>query len=138
VIVAVAASIATFIYQANKPPVEVVDGMPPGLLALRAGGAPLGGQRQERDGQARRGGRRRRSPAEVVILDAVAIPDLEYTALVALRELGDEARARGIERWIAGLSDQDRRMFERYGLGPGVRIFATLDDAVAAYVTRTG
>jgi hypothetical protein len=29
-------------------------------------------------------------------------------------------------------------MFERYGLGPGVRIFATLDDAVAAHLTRTG
>jgi sulfate permease, SulP family len=112
--------------------------MPPGLLALRPAGRLYAANAKNVTAKLVAVVDAADPPPKVVVLDAVAIPDLEYTALVALRELGDEARARGIERWIAGLSDQDRRMFERYGLGPGVRIFATLDDAVAAYLTRTG
>lgn len=133
VLVAVAASIATFIYQANKPPVEVVDGMPDGMLVVRPAGRLYAANAKNVTAKLAAIADAADPRPEVVVLDAVAIPDLEYTALVALRELGDEARERGLARWVAGMRPEQLRMLERFGLGPDVRIFATLDDAVAAF-----
>jgi sulfate permease, SulP family len=136
VLVAVAVSLLTFIYQANKPPVEIVEGMPDGMLVVRPAGRLYAANVKSVTARLAAIADAADPLPEVVVLDAVAIPDLEYTAVVALRELGDEARAHGLARWVTGLRPEQLRMLERFGLGPDVRTFATLDDAVAAFEER--
>jgi SulP family sulfate permease len=132
VLVAVVVSLAVLLYQANRPMVEVVDA-DAGLLALRPRGtlyfANVGRVRDQIiaavDAQAR--------PPEVVVIDVVAVPDLEVTALEVLARLGDDLRARGTATWVAGLSRPQREMVDRFGIDPKTRLFDAFKDAITAY-----
>jgi SulP family sulfate permease len=76
----------------------------------------------------------------ILVVDARAVPDLEYTGLEMLRTLRRDLEQRGVELWIAGLNPRPRQMLEASAAEEQVRIFATLRDAVEAHeaLTRTG
>lgn len=78
------------------------------------------------------------SPARVLLIDGRAVPDLEYTALETFRNLRRELDRRGVELWVAALNPRPLAMLEASGAAPGVRSFATLHEAVDAYVALRG
>jgi SulP family sulfate permease len=152
ILVAVAVSVLTLLYQANHPPIYVLarkrgtepfiaasgtnpeEKIYPGLLMVRTEGrmnfasAPnirdkLMSFIEEAD-------------PKVVIIDCSAIPDIEYTALQALSDLDERLCERGIALWLAGLNREPLRVLKRSPLGkkiePG-RIHPDLNAAINAY-----
>ncbi|OJF09738.1 SulP family inorganic anion transporter [Couchioplanes caeruleus] len=76
-----------------------------------------------------------------IVLAAEPVTDVDTTAADMLEALDRELDARGVSLVLAELKDPVRRKIDRYGLtGPldPAHFFPTLDDAVAAYRTRTG
>ena len=70
------------------------------------------------------------------ILDASAIPDLEFTALQALAGLNQELHTRGVTLCLAGLHRVPREMVQRALTlyeGPGVPLCDDVEAAVAAF-----
>ena len=68
------------------------------------------------------------SPPRVVVLDASAIPDMEFTALRALADLDHEVHTRGVALWLAGLHRVPGEMVQRALTlyeGPPVRCSTT-------------
>jgi sulfate permease, SulP family len=155
ILLAVAISLLTLLYQANHPPVYVMGREPgtetyrpltgehpedetvPGLLILRTEGylnfasGPEAGERMWvlfREARPR-----------VVILELSAVPDIEYTTLRALTATEATLRAKGVEIWLAGLNPRALAMVERSPLGAALgqgRIFINLRHAVRAYEAR--
>lgn len=155
ILIAVAVSMLTLLYQANRPAVYEVGRKPgtdvyrprrgehagdetiPGLLIVRTEGRmtfasapqvvePL----QELI---------RAAGPQVVILECSAIPDFEYTALKALTHAEEKLRAMGITLWLAALNPAALRVVERSPLGPVLgheRMFVDLHAAVRAFETR--
>jgi SulP family sulfate permease len=91
----------------------------------------------------------RRPPPRVVLLDLSAVNDLEVTALDRLADLAEDLHGRGMTLWVAAPSQRPLEMLRRAAelLGRtdlqadtgrlGVRVFRSLDDAVAAYEEQT-
>lgn len=76
-----------------------------------------------------------------IVLAAEPVTDVDITAADMLGALVDELDAQGTSLVWAELKDPVRRKMDRYGLTPAIgpaRFFATLDEAVAAYRSRTG
>jgi sulfate permease, SulP family len=155
ILVAVAISVLTLLYQATNPLVYAVGRKPgteiyrpltgehpedetlPGLLILRTEGrmnfasAPHVGERMLP--------MVRESRPRVVILECSAIPDFEYTALRALTVLEEKLRAAGITLWLSALNPEAFRVVERSPLGQTLgheRMFFNLREAVKAYEAR--
>ena len=91
----------------------------------------------------------RQPPPRVVLLDLSAVNDLEITALERLSDLAEDLHGRGMTLWVAAPGQGPLEMLSRAAklLGRtaldadtgrlGVRVFLTLDDAVAAYGDQT-
>ena len=152
IVIAVAISVLTLIYQANHPPVYSLRRKPgtdlyrphstqhphdealPGLLIVKTEGrmtfasAPHAGEGLAELVQG--------AQPRVVILECSAIPDFEYTALRTLVRAEEKMRERGVLLWLSALNPQAWGMVSRSSLadalGPN-RIFFTLGDAVKAY-----
>jgi sulfate permease, SulP family len=123
------ASILVMLYQANHPPVDVVH-EEDGIMVLRPRGRLYSANVRraiERVVAAVDGADPR---PRVVILDAVAIPDLEITAVAGMHDLADQLRERGAELWIAGLTPGERRMVERFEAPDELPLFETPREAI--------
>ncbi len=154
ILIAVAISILTLMYQANHPPVYAVaynreknvfrragehegDERVPGLLMLRTEG------RLTFANAANAGEKMKALVAEsnprVIVLECSAIPDIEYTALVMLAEAEQNLRARGITLWLAALNPNLLKVVDRSPLGVALgheRMFFNLSKAMEAYRGR--
>jgi high affinity sulfate transporter 1 len=152
ILVAVAISLLTLLYQANHPLVYAVRRKPgtdvfrpqsadhpddetiPGLLIVRTEGrmtfasAPQVRQRLRALVE--------EAKPEVVILECSAIPDFEYTALQALIEAERKLREGGVALWLTALNPQALNVVERSSLGHALgsgRMFFNLREAVTAF-----
>ena len=131
ILVAVFVSIIVLLYQANRPPVDVV-GEEEGVLVLRPRGR-LHFANMRRTSERIVAAIEASDPLpRIVILDVVAVPDLEITAVAGLHELGADLHERGTELWVASLTPGERRMIERYGDADPLTVFATPEDALTA------
>ena len=155
ILVAVAVSVLTLLYQGTHPLVYAVGRKPgtevfrpltgehpgdetlPGLLILRTEGrmnfasAPQVGERMWTLV-------REKTPA-VVILECSAIPDFEYTALRGLTAAEEKLRTEGISMWLSTLNPEALKVVERSPLGRALgheRMFFNLREAVKAFVAR--
>jgi high affinity sulfate transporter 1 len=76
------------------------------------------------------------SPVRWLVIDAVAINDVDFTAGEVLRQLHGECQERGIRLAFADVLPEVREELDRYGItelvGPGA-FYGTVADAVAAY-----
>jgi len=155
ILVAIAISIITLLYQANHPAVYAVGRKPgtevfrplsgehpgdetiPGLLIVRTEGrmnfasAPQVGERLRAlvEGAAPR----------VVILECSAIPDIEYTALQALIRAEEKLGEGGVALWLAALNPAALTMIRHSPLGRVLgdeRLFFNLREAVNAFEKR--
>lgn len=151
ILIAVAISLLTLIYQANHPPVYALaynrekdifrrtgehagDELVPGLLMLRTEG------RLTFANAANAGEKMKALVAEysprVIVLECSAIPDIEYTALVMLTEAEQNLRERGVSLWLASLNPDLLKLIERSPLGSALgrdRMFFNLSKALEAY-----
>jgi len=155
ILIAIAISILTLLYQSTHPPVYAVGRKPgteifrpltgehpedetlPGLLILRTEG------RMNFASAPRVGVHMRplisESGAKVVILEMSAVPDLEYTALRALTSMEATLHSYGITLWLAGLNPEVLKVIERSPLGEILgheRMFFNLREAVHTYETK--
>jgi sulfate permease, SulP family len=155
ILVAIAISLVTLIYQANHPLVYIVkrkagtdvfrprsadhpgDETPPGLLIVRTEGrmtfasAPHVRERLAALIEEAR--------PRVVILECSAIPDFEYTALRTLIRAEEKMREGGISLWLSALNPLALEIIRRSALGEVLgteRMFVNLRDAVNAYEKR--
>lgn len=152
ILVAVAISVLTLIYQANHPLVYAVGRKPgtdvfrpltgehpgdetiPGLLIVRSEGrmtfasAPHVGERIW--------GLVDEAQPKVVILECSAIPDFEYTALRSLINGEEKLRERGIALWLTTLNPNALAVVKSSSLGQTLGdecMFFNLREAVQAY-----
>lgn len=154
ILIAVAISIVTLLYQANHPPVYAVawnrekaifrragdderDETFPGLLMLRTEG------RMNFANAANAGEKMQvlvaRTQPRVIVLECSAIPDIEYTALTMLVEAEQKLSARGVSLWLAGVNPDMLKIIERSALGAALgreRMFFNLRQALEAYLAR--
>ena len=155
ILVAVAISLLTLLYQANHPLVYAVRRKPhtdvfrpqspdhpddetiPGLLIVRTEGrmtfasAPWVRQRLQALVQ--------EAHPQVVILECSAIPDFEYTALQDLIEAEQKLRENGITLWLTALNPEALNVVNRSALGKALttdRMFFNLRDAVTTFEQR--
>ena len=131
IVVAVFVSVAVLLYQANRPPVDVVQ-EEPGVLVLRPRGRLNFANVRLTNERIVAAIDAVDPPPRVVILDVVAVPDLEITAVAALHELADDLRDRGTRLWVARLTPVERQMMERYGGSDAIRLFVSPAEAVTA------
>ena len=151
ILIAVAVSLLTLMYQANRPPVYAVaynrekdifrragehedDEMFPGLLMLRTEGrltfanaANAAEKMQALVAKAK---------PRVIVLECSAIPDIEYTALVMLTEAEQKQRARSVSLWLAAVNPDLLKMIERTPLGAALgheRMFFNLRKALETW-----
>lgn len=152
ILIAVAISVLTLMYQANHPPVYAVayqrdkgifrragegehDETLPGLLILRTEG------RLTFANAANAADKMRALVAaanpRVIVLECSAIPDIEYTALLMLTEAEENMRARGVSLWLAAVNPDLRKVLDRTPLGAALgadRIFDNLFKARDAWL----
>ena len=76
---------------------------------------------------------------QVLVLDLSRVPDIEYSALQALMEGEQRARAQGIEVWLAGLNPSVQQVVRHAGLaallGPERMVF-NAREALARFLAR--
>jgi high affinity sulfate transporter 1 len=154
ILIAVAISVLTLMYQANHPPVYAVAYNPeqgifrragehagdetfPGLLMLRTEG------RLTFANAANAAEKMKALVAEynpqVIVLECSAVPDIEYTALVMLTEAEQKLRERGVVLWLAALNPDLLKIIERSPLGTTLghdRMFFNLPKALEVYRHR--
>ena len=155
ILIAVAISMLTLMYQANHPPVYALawnraqrifhragddpdDETFPGLLILRTEGrlyfanaANAGENMQALVAQ---------TQPQVIILECSAIPDIEYTALTMLTDAEKKLRARGVSLWLAAVNPDLLKIIKRSPLGAALgseRLFANLQQALAAWQAQS-
>ncbi len=155
ILVAIAISLLTIMYQANHPLVYTLRRKPgtavfrpqlsdhpadetiPGLLIVKTEGrmtfasAPRVRERLAALIEAAR--------PQVVILECSAIPDIEYTALRILTRAEEKMQEGGISLWLSALNPLALEMIRRSPLGRTLgseRMFFDICDAVNAYETR--
>jgi high affinity sulfate transporter 1 len=151
ILVAVAISLLTLMYQASKPPVYAVAYDPrtnafvregdvegavtvPGLLILRTEGR-LHFANAVRVGEAMRGLVEDAHP-RVIALECSGLPDIEYTALSMLTQAEAKLRSQGIALWLVALNPGVHEMLRRSPLGETLgseRVFRNLFAAVESY-----
>lgn len=156
ILIAVAISLLTLMYQANHPPVYALaynrergifrragehadDETFPGLLLLRTEGR-LYFANAENAADCMRALTAQARPS-VIVLECSAIPDIEFTALAMLTEAEQKMRARGVTLWLAGVNPGLMKILERSPLGAALgpeRIFADLHGVLTAWQARTG
>ena len=152
ILVAVALSVLTIFYQANRPPVYALGRKPgtntfrplnrypddetfPGLLIVRTEG------RLNFASAPRTRGKfnalvNEYSP-RVVVLALDAVPDIEYTALKLIDEAEEKLSDHGITLWLAALNPRALDVVRRSPLGARLgdeRMFAGVEEAVEAYL----
>lgn len=154
ILIAVAISVLTLVYKANRPPLYavglqrgtqvfvpiLVEGTDaetfPGLLIVRTEGrmtfasAPQIAERLWNLIHT--------AEPRVLVVECSAIPDFEYTALKGLMEFEQRLRQEGIALWLAGLNPEPRRVIGRSPLAQKLgadRIFANLPQAVERYLS---
>lgn len=78
-------------------------------------------------------------PAEVLLLDASAVTDVDVTAVEAFEQLHDDLAAAGIELWVANLEGSAFDLATRRARWEGAqdRVFPTLDAALTAFQSRS-
>lgn len=152
ILVAIAISVFTLIFQANHPPVYVVGRKPgtylfrpkttahpgdetlPGLLIVKTEGRmTFASAPHARERLAALVGE---AHPQVVILECGAIPDFEYTALRTLILAEQRLREGGIALWLSALNPRALDMVRRSSLAHALgsdRMFSNLRDAVKAY-----
>ncbi|UCH79168.1 MAG: SulP family inorganic anion transporter [Candidatus Coatesbacteria bacterium] len=154
ILVAVALSVMTIFYQANRPPVYALgrksgtnvfrplDRYPgdetfPGLLIVRTEGrlnfASAPRTRAKFDALIDK-----YSP-RVVVLALDAVPDIEYTALGLIDEAEERLSDHGVTVWLAALNPRALDVVRRSPLGKRLgneRMFAGVEEAVEAYLLR--
>lgn len=154
ILIAVAISLLTLMYQSNHPPVYAVAHSPeknifrrfgehaddviyPGLLMVRTEGR-LTFANAAFVADNMRVLVEEFSP-RVIIFECSAIPDIEYTALTMLTEARENLDERGVDLWLAALNPDLLKMIERSSLG-GIlghgRMFFNLSKALEAYQER--
>jgi sulfate permease, SulP family len=155
ILLAVAISVLTLLYQANHPLVYAVrrkagtevfrpqssdhpgDETLAGLLIVRAEGRmTFASAPQVRERLAALIGD---VHPQVVILECSAIPDFEYTALHTLMQAEERMREQGISLWLCALNPLALEVVSRSPLGrilASERMFLNLREAVKAYETR--
>jgi anti-anti-sigma factor len=151
VLLAVALSVLTLIYQANRPPVYAVaynreervfrkageneaDETLPGLLLLRVEGRLTFANAENAADKIRP--LVEQSKARVVVLECSAILDIEYTALTALAAAEQRLRERGVALWLAGVNPDVLPVLKRSALAAASdssRLFADLHQVVEAW-----
>jgi MFS superfamily sulfate permease-like transporter len=155
ILIAVAISILTLLYQANHPPVYAIaynrakeifrragehadDETFPGLLILRAEG------RLTFANAANAGDKMKALVADtapkVIVLECSAIPDIEYTALSMLTDAEQSLRARGISLWLAGVNPDLLKTLSRSPLGAALgheRMFFNLHKVLGAWQAQS-
>jgi MFS superfamily sulfate permease-like transporter len=156
ILVAIAISVLTLVYQANHPPVYTLRRKPgtdvfrphsaehpgdesiPGLLIVKTEGRMnFASAPRAREHLAAIVAE---VPPKVVILDCSAIPDFEYTALRTLTHAEENLRKNGISLCLSALNPQALEAVRRSPLGAALgpaRMFFNLPDAVKAYETRS-
>jgi anti-anti-sigma factor len=156
ILVAIAISVLTLVYQANHPPVYTLRRKPgtdvfrphsadhpgdetiPGLLIVKTEGRMnFASAPRAREHLAAMVAEVR---PKVVILDCSAIPDFEYTALRALTYAEENLRKNGISLCLSALNPQALEAVRRSPLGEALgpaSMFFNLPDAVKAYETRS-
>ena len=76
------------------------------------------------------------SPLSWLVIDAEAIPNIDYTAAHVMRDLHAELESSGVHMAVARVATSLQADWDRHGLldvfGPE-SIFPTLHDALAAY-----
>jgi SulP family sulfate permease len=138
ILIAVAVSVLTLFYHANRPPVyALARGQAPGVLILRTEGRIYFANAQ------RTGDKMwqliNEAKPRVVIFDCDAVPDIEYTALHMLTDAEEKLSAAGATLYLAALNATALRVIEAAPLGKTLgreRIFATVDDALASLEPR--
>ena len=151
ILIAVAVSVLTLLYQSNHPPVYAVAHNPgkgifrrlgehaedvtyPGLLVLRTEGRLTFANIDHVADKMR--ALVVESEPRVIVLECSAIPDIEYTALETLVEANKKLRALDVELWLATVNPDLFRIIERSALGAALghgRMFFNLARAVEAY-----
>ena len=152
ILVAIAISVLTLVYQANHPLVYTVrrksgtdlfrpysvdhpgDEALPGLLIVRTEGRMTFASMPH--ARERMAALIKEAHPRVVILDCSAIPDFEYTALCTLIRAEEKMREGGITLWLSALNPLALNMVRRSPLGQALgteRMFFDLRDAVKAY-----
>ncbi len=151
ILIAVAISILTLMYQANHPPVYAVawnrekdvfrragenqsDQTFPGLLMLRTEGR-LTFANAANAGEKMKALVAQTQP-QVIVLECSAIPDIEYTALTMLTEAEQNLRARGVTLWLAAVNPDLMKVIERSPLRAALgreRMFFNLHQALEAW-----
>ena len=153
ILIAVAVSLLTLMYQANRPPLYVMgrdrktgaftplpDGPSdtetfPGLLIVRTEGrmtfasAPQVSERLW--------GLIHTAQPRVLVVECGAIPDIEYTAVKSLSGFERKLRESGISLWLAGLNSTPKTIIARSPLGSVLGVhqnFANLAQAVERYL----
>ncbi|HSC13505.1 MAG TPA: SulP family inorganic anion transporter, partial [Gammaproteobacteria bacterium] len=154
ILLAVALSVLTLIYQANRPPVYALaynreqrvfrkagehegDETLPGLLLLRVEGRLTFASAENAADKIRP--LVEQSNARVVVLECSAILDIEYTALTALAAAEQRLRERGAALWLAGVNPGLLPVLQRSALAAASdpsRVFADLHQAVEAWERR--
>ena len=156
ILVAIAISVLTLVYQANHPPVYTLRRKPgtdvfrphsadhpgdetiPGLLIVKTEGRMnFASAPRAREHLAAMVAEVR---PKVVILDCSAIPDFEYTALRALTYAEENLRKNGTSLCLSSLNPQALEAVRRSPLGEALGpagMFFNLPDAVKAYETRS-
>jgi sulfate permease, SulP family len=132
ILIAVVASVLVLLYQASRPPLRVLEGTPPGLLAVRVEGAVF-------FANARRFFTRLaelvgETKPNVLLMDLSSMPDMDVTALDAGREFAELLRDSGVEPWIAGALPRPLEMLERAGYK--ARAFPDAGAAIEEYRRR--
>ena len=151
ILIAVAISILTLIYQSSRPAVYALaynrkerlwrragecadDETFDGMLLLRAEGrmmfanAAIVGERMQ--------ALVAETEPRVIVLDCSAIPDIEYTALCALTDAEHNLRARGVSLWLAKINPGLLPLIERSPLGAALgkeRVFDSMHHMLEAW-----
>jgi len=148
VLVAVLISLLVLLHELDHPRI-VADERAPGLLAVRPEGRLFFANARRVVDRFAAIAADQRPPPRVVLLDLSAVNDLEVTALERLADLAEDLHGRGMALWVAAPSQRPLEMLRRAAelLGRtslqadtgrfGVRVFLSLDDAVAAYEDQT-
>ena len=144
VLVAVLISLLVLLHELDNPRI-VADEQRPGLLVVRPEGRLFFANARRVCDRITELAVGRQPPPRVVLLDLSAVNDLEITALERLEGLADDLHGRGMTLWVAAPGERPLEMLRRAGelLGRtslqadtgqlGVRVFLTLDDAVATF-----
>jgi SulP family sulfate permease len=147
VLTAVLSSLLVLLHELDHP--RVVAGLrAPGLLVVRPEGRLFFANARRVVARIAALAADHRPPPRVVLVDLGAVNDLDITALERLADLAEDLHPQGRVLWVAAPSQRPLEMLRRAAellgrtdleadTGPlGVRVFPTLDDALAAHQTQ--